>query len=229
MALKRPTALRRLRSLITWGLAAIGGVVVILTQTPLPNWAARPLVIYTPLEKADAIVVLGGGVRYDGVLNDITQRRLIYALRLLRHGYAPLVILTGGNPVDPLLSESGQMARVARELGFPQERFIVETRAPRTSEQALAVREIARARGITSVILVTSPTHSFRALQTFRKAGVPVIPGTVDPALKPPKPTPWWKEWVTLDLGLILGRLNLTGLVLYEYVALAIYWWNGWI
>jgi uncharacterized SAM-binding protein YcdF (DUF218 family) len=219
----------RLSSLFFWSLAAIGGVVVVLTQTPVVSWAARSLVVYAPLEKADAIVVLGGGVRFDGALNDISQRRLIYALRLLKNGYAPIVILTGGNPEDPDLSESEQMERVARELGFPSERFIVDITAKRTSEQARAVREIVRSRQMKSVILVTSPTHSFRALQTFRKAGVPAIPGTVDPALKPPKPTPWWKEWVTLDLGLILGRLNLTGLVLYEYVALAIYWWNGWI
>jgi hypothetical protein len=109
--------------LLTRGLAVIGGVVVILTQTPLSNWVARPLVIYAPLEKADAIVVLGGGVRYDGALNDITQQRLIYALRLLREGYAPVMILTGGNPDDPDLSESEQMERVARELGFPPESF----------------------------------------------------------------------------------------------------------
>ena len=219
----------RLSSLFIRGLAAIGGVVIIITQTPLVNWAAKPLVVYAPIEKADAIVVLGGGVRLDGALTDITQQRLIYALRLLNKGYAPVVILTGGNPVDPNLSESGQMARVARELGFPQERFIVETRAPRTSEQARAVREIARARGITSVILVTSPTHSFRALRTFQKAGVSVIPGTTDPVMKAPKPVPWWKRWLATDLGVILGQLNLTGLVLYEYVALGIYWWNGWI
>jgi uncharacterized SAM-binding protein YcdF (DUF218 family) len=220
----------RLSSFFFWSLAAIGGVVVVLTQTPLVSWAARPLVVYAPLEKADAIVVLGGGVRPDGVLTDATQRRLVYALRLLRGGYAPIVILTGGNPEDPDLSESDPMERVARELGFSPGTFIVETKAERTSEQALAVREIVRSRQMKSVILVTAPTHSFRALQTFRKAGVPVIVGTIDPALKAPtKPTPWWKRWVTLNLGIILGRLNLTGLVLYEYVALTLYWWNGWI
>lgn len=226
-------ARRRSRPLrvLLWGLASVGGIVLLVTQTPLVNWAARPLVIYSPVEKADAIVVLGGGVRFDGELTDFTQRRLVYALRLFRQGYSPVVILTGGNPEIPELSESEQMERVALELGFSPKNFIVETKAKRTSEQAQAVAQIIRDRQMKSVIVVTSPTHSYRALRAFRKAGVQVIAGTIDPLLKPasPRPLPWWKRWFALTPGGVFGRLNLTGVVLYEYVALAIYWWNGWI
>jgi len=180
-------------------------------------------------ERADAIVVLGGGVRWDGALSEATQRRLVYALRLLRQGYAPTIILTGGNPDDPGVPESAEMARVARELGFPAERFIVETRASRTSTQARAVAEIARAQGFRSVILVTSPTHSYRALLAFRKAGVEAFPGTIDPLLRPPKPERWWHWWLALTPGKTLARVNLAGLVSYEYVALTLYWYRGWI
>jgi uncharacterized SAM-binding protein YcdF (DUF218 family) len=216
---------------LLWGLALVGTIVLLITQTPLVNWAARPLVIYAPVEKADAIVVLGGGVRFDGELGDATQRRLVYALRLFRKGYAPVVILTGGNPEIPKLPESEQMERVALELGFAPGDFIVETDAKRTSEQARAIAQIVRGWQMKSVILVTSPTHSYRALRTFQKAGVQVIPGTTDPLLKPPSPgaVPWWKRWFTLTPGGILGQLGLTGVVLHEYGALALYWWNGWI
>jgi uncharacterized SAM-binding protein YcdF (DUF218 family) len=220
------------RRLLLWGLASIGGIVVLISQTPLVNWAMRPLVIYGPVERADAIVVLGGGVRYDGELSEATRQRLVYALRLFRKGYAPVVVLTGGNPADPDLAESEQMERVARELGFSSLNFIVETEAKRTSEQARAVARIVRNRQMKSIILVTSPTHSYRALRSFRKAGVPVIPGTTDPlqlTLKPPKPVPWWKGWFTLSPWKVINRLNLAGAVLYEYLALALYWWNGWI
>jgi uncharacterized SAM-binding protein YcdF (DUF218 family) len=214
---------------LLWGLASIGAIVVLVTETPLVHWAARPLVIYAPLERADAIVVLGGGVRPDGAVLEPTLGRLVYALRLFKNGYAPVVILTGGNPEDPDLSESDQMERVARELGFSPGAFIVDTEAKRTSEQALAVARIVRARQMNSIILVTSPTHSYRALRTFRKAGLHVIPGTTDPLLKPPKPVPWWEWWFAMTPGAVLLRLHLTGVVLYEYVALALYWWNGWI
>jgi uncharacterized SAM-binding protein YcdF (DUF218 family) len=217
------------RLLLLWGLALIGGIVVLITQTPLIGWAARPLVIYGPVERVDAIVVLGGGVRYDGELQDATQRRLIYALRLFLKGYAPVVILTGGNPENPALSEAEQMERVALELGFSSRNFIVETKAKRTSEQARAVARIARDRQLTSVILVTSPTHSYRALRTFKKAGVQAIPGTIDPLLKPSKPGSWWNGWFSVSPGGVPSRLNLAGVVLYEYAALTLYWWNGWI
>lgn len=214
-----------------WGVVLGSGIVLLITQTPLVNCAAQALVVRAPVEKADAIVVLGGGVRFDGELSDPTQRRLVYALRLFRKGYAPVVILTGGNPTIPDLPESEQMERVARELGFSSGSFIVETKAKRTSEQAVAVAEIVRARQMKSVILVTSPLHSYRALQTFRKAGILVIPGTMDPLLKPPpRPLPTcWQRWFAIAPGRILERIDQSRTLLYEYAALALYWWNGWI
>lgn len=214
---------------LRWGLISAGGVLLLVTQTPLVGWATRLLAIYAPMERADAIVVLGGGVRFDGELTDPTLRRLVYALKLFRKGYAPVVILTGGNPEIPELSESEQMERVAKELGFSPGDFIVEREAKRTSEQARAVARIIRDRQLKSVILVTSPPHSYRALQAFQKAGVQVIPGTADPFLTPRDPRPWWNRWFAITPGAVLRRLNATEMVLYECVALGLYWWNGWI
>lgn len=219
-----------LRAILT-PLVALGGLILVVVETPLVESLARPLVVYAPLAPADAIVVLGGGVRPDGELGEATQRRLVYALRLLRQGYAPIIVLTGGNPDDPSVPESEEMARVARELGFPSSTFIVETRASRTSAQARAVAEIARARGLRAVILVTSPTHSYRALRAFRKTGLETLAGTVDPVLRPVpvKPERWWQRWFALTHGKILTRVNLAAQTGYEYVALALYWYRGWI
>lgn len=214
---------------LRWGLISAGGVLLLVTQTPLVDWAARSLAIYAPVERADAIVVLGGGVRFDGELGTPTLRRLVYALRLFRKGYAPVIILTGANPEIPELPESEQMERVAKELGFFPGDFIVEREAKRTSEQAQAVARIVRDRQMKSVILVTSPSHSYRALRAFQKAGVQVIPGTADPFLKPRDPKPWWRQWFAPHLGGSLRRLSTTQMLLYEYGALALYWWNGWI
>lgn len=222
--------LRRCSALfLLWGLASVGGIVLVVTQTPLANWAARPLEVYAPVERAEAIVVLGGGVRFDGELREASLRRLVYALRLFRKGYARVMILTGGNPEIPELSEAGQMERVARELGLAPDRLIVETEAKRTSEQARAVAQIVRERQLGSVIVVTSPIHSYRALRAFKKAGIPVVPGTADPLLTPPRPVPWWQWWFALTRGRILERVNLASAVLYEYAALVLYWWKGWI
>lgn len=217
--------------LLRLGLLSMAGILLLVTQTPVIGWARQGLVIYAPLVKADAIVVLGGGVRFDGELTDLTLRRLVYALRLFRKGYAPVVILTGGNQEIPAVPESVHMERIARELGFSSQNFIVETDAKRTSEQARAVAQIVRARQMRSVILVTSPTHSYRALRAFEKVGVNVIPGTTDPLRQHRQPSRghWLDGWFAITPWEILDRLSTTDAVLYEYLALALYWWNGWI
>jgi uncharacterized SAM-binding protein YcdF (DUF218 family) len=211
------------------GLFSTIGILLFVTQTPVVGWAKRGLVIYAPLVKTDAIVVLGGGVRFDGELTDPSLRRLVYGLRLFRKGYAPVVILTGGNPKIPDVPESVHMERVARELGFSPQDFIVETEAKRTSEQARAVAQLVRAKQMKSVILVTSPTHSYRALRGFEKVGVKVIPGTTEPLREPEPPGHWWEGWFAITPRDVLDRLSIAHAVLYEYTALALYWWNGWI
>jgi uncharacterized SAM-binding protein YcdF (DUF218 family) len=215
---------RVLRAVVVWGLATIGLVVLVLVATPVVHWGVAALEIDAPLARADAIAILGGGVRKDGVLGDQTLRRLIYGLRLFRQGYAPVVILTGGNPLDPSSPESEAMARVASELGLLGPAFIVETRAARTVDQARAIADIARQRGFKSVILVTSPTHVYRAYQAMRKTGVDVVPGPADRRAAD-APT----RWPTLNPGSAALRLADAAALSYEYAALALYWWRGWI
>lgn len=215
---------RVVRAVVVRGLAALGLVVLIVAVTPVVHWGVAALETDAPLVRADAIAILGGGIRNDGVLGDQTLRRLVYGLRLFRQGYAPVVILTGGNPTDPSLPESEAMARVASELGLSGPAFIVETRAARTVDQARVIADIARARGFKSVILVTSPTHVHRAYQAMRKAGVRVIPGPADRRTGD-APT----RWLTLNPASVMLRLADAAALTYEYAALTLYWWRGWI
>jgi uncharacterized SAM-binding protein YcdF (DUF218 family) len=114
------------------------------------------------------------------------------------------------------------MSRVAQELGADPGVLILETVSNRTATQGTAVASLARERGIRSILLVTSPEHSFRASRVFARAGLEVIStptrGSYLPRLAP-----------TIRPYSVARRL--CGLVplAYESAAVALYWWRGWL
>src|SRR5262249_25955885 len=125
-------------------------------------------------------------------------------------------------------AESDSMLDVAENLGFPKAAFVIERSATRTSEQAQAVATIVRARGMRKVLLVTSRMHSYRALRTFERAGVQVVPATVDPLPGSVRAT-MHHRWLATDPEQFFGRVCEAGEMGYEYAAIALYWWNGWL
>lgn len=207
--------------LVTRALGLLLVLYVLAGVFPAARWLAWPLATADRLRRADAIVVLGAGIEDAETLSGLTAYRLLYGLRLFRNGYAPRLVLTGGNPNDPRVPESEVMARVALEFGVPREALIVEREALRTATQAEAVARIVRPRGIRSIVLVTSLTHSYRAARLFRKAGLEVLsaPAEVQQPVR----------WVALSPPVVFGRSCALGPVLYEYGALALYWWRGWL
>jgi len=42
-------------------------------------------------------------------------------------------------------------------------------------DQALSIADLARQRGLGSILLVTSPLHSYRAVRAFRRTGIEVV------------------------------------------------------
>jgi len=214
--------IRRAARLFTTTLALVVVTIVLLGVLPTGPLLYRLMLVRDPPRRADAIVVLGGGVFDEELPHHASTVRLVHGLRLYHRGYAPLVILTGGNPLDPRIPEATVMGRVAEELGVKPEALVIETVADRTGTQGPAVARIARARGIRSILLVTSPEHSFRAARVFRKTGLEVVSTPVAarraPALS-----------AAIHPLRVLERI--VGLVPwgYEAAAIAIYWWRGWL
>jgi len=207
----------------TTALLAIVFVVIVLAGIlPVGPVAYRLLVVTEEPRRADAIVVLGGGIVDDNLLGLQTTARLVYGLRLLHHGYAPLVILTGANPVKPQVPESVVMRRVAEDIGAAPQVLVVETDGERTATQGAAVARLARSRGIRRILLVTSAEHSYRASRVFRRTGLEVISTPVVPQ-RPPR------------LSIAVHPLDVTDRlvdlvpVLYESGAIVMYWWRGWL
>ncbi|MGE5173712.1 MAG: YdcF family protein, partial [Betaproteobacteria bacterium] len=141
---------------------------------------------YLPLEigetkmKADAVVVLSGGVRDLSWLglaaepSEVSLERAAEGVRLYRITHLPLMLVGGsGDPTKDTISEAEAMTHAVSGLGVPGKDTIVVGKARNTLEAARAVKRMLTGNHI---ILVTSASHMKRAAGLFRKQGFEVIP-----------------------------------------------------
>jgi uncharacterized SAM-binding protein YcdF (DUF218 family) len=137
--------------------------------------------------KADAIVVLGG----DGYGD-----RTLLGAELAKEGYAPYVVVSG--MPDLIHSEPNEEIQFAELHGYPasllrQVDLPPDAESTRTEEDFLG--KYFAARGIKSILLVTSNYHSRRAAKLWRREN-PAIAVSVVPSVDPARyftPQTWWK------------------------------------
>lgn len=172
--------------------------VAVALAWPLVAWgAARALVVRADMARADALAVLSGAGDYE----ERTRR----AAALWREGRAPKIILTddglrGGWSVEHQrnLFFVERAAEELRRAGVPAEciEVVPGVRVTSTYDEALALRDHARARGLKSLLVVTSSYHSRRALWTlrrvFRGGGTEVGLDAAPPGPLSPTPATWW-------------------------------------
>lgn len=173
---------------------------------------------------AGAIVVLGGALapgaspRLGPELVDSSDR-ILHAARLFRAGKAPLVIPSGGRLPWSVSarSEASEIADLLVEWGVPRTAIVEEGNARTTSENAVELVRLLRARGVRRVLLVTSSLHMRRALASFRAEGLEAIPSPCDALVAAPKPREAL-DWVPRP-----GALEQTHVALWELLGLAYY------
>lgn len=150
--------------------------------------------------RADAVVVLAGSSTY--------AERARRAAALFKEGRAPRVVLTNDGLIggwseaeqrNPLFAE--RAADELRRAGVPRESVeILPQLVASTYEEAVLLREHADARGLRSLVVVTSGYHSRRALWTLRRvfggSGVAVELESVAPGQQSPPPSTWWLSWL---------------------------------
>jgi uncharacterized SAM-binding protein YcdF (DUF218 family) len=168
---------------------------------------AKFLVVRSEPFSADAVIVLSGSAVYD--------ERLSHAIRIYQEGRARSVILTDDGlrrgwsrrrQANPLSVERGIDTLVG--AGIQNDRIIrLPQSVTSTYDEAVALREYALRSGLRSVVVVTSPYHSRRALWTFRRvlepAGVLVGIDPVFPAYQSLSFQTWWlqpKGWQNVAL-----------------------------
>jgi uncharacterized SAM-binding protein YcdF (DUF218 family) len=206
---------RRSARLVRAGLV-VAGVLFVVGASPLPQFLARAWVLNAPPRVVDAIVVLGGGVAWPGVLLSGSFSRLEHGVRLYHEGYAPRLILTGAaNPRHPAVAaEAVIMRQTAIALGVSPEHIVLETRATRTYENGLHVARLMQGEAWHSALIVTDALHMRRAQLVFDRLGVRAYPS-------PGRPTGLTRRGPGSGL-LLLERLG------REIIALAVYKLRGW-
>jgi len=162
---------------------AVGSVVgiasLIIALTPAANLAAGALAVPPDLTKADAIVVLGGGLLRDGTPTFASMSRMLFGMRLYQTGLAPMLIFCGP-PRENTSAEATVRARLATELGLSSTNIHQITDALTTREEAEHVAGFLSKRKLNHVLLVTEPMHMRRSKLVFEAAGLNVSPAPSD-------------------------------------------------
>src|ERR1017187_695178 len=153
MARRRSVALRLGAGLLLLVLAAY------FTRSLWLGALGRALVEDDGPAKADAVVVLGG---------DVWGARIETAARLVRAGFAPVVLISGV-PVAYGVNEGDLAIPYIVRKGYPAEWFVaLRNEGMSTREESFVLLRELRRRQVHSVILVTSDFHTARAARTFR-------------------------------------------------------------
>ncbi|ERN40749.1 hypothetical protein KR51_00027360 [Rubidibacter lacunae KORDI 51-2] len=197
------------------------------------EWQYEPL-LEPPI--VDAIVVLGGALKgspVPGTSYDLTDRsdRILYGAQLYRAGRAPTIVVSGGRIAwrGNSIPESHDIVALLSALGVPTSAVIEEPESLNTHDNAVYTGRILEARNIERVLLVTSAAHMPRAVGTFRKQGIDVIPAPTDFNVdRSPLPPASLREALLATLPDATYLAATTG-AMKEYLGAIIYRLLGWL
>lgn len=166
---------------------------------------------YARARDAQAVVVLGGGIRRDApeyggdTLNTLTLERVRYGARVARQTRLPVLVTGGavyaGTPEAQLMREA-----LTAEFNVPVR--WVEDRSRTTHENAVMSAKILTREGVHRVVLVAHAFDMPRATAEFAMAGIATIPA--------PTGLPSWQLDSPADLLPQMSALHGSYYALYE-------------
>jgi uncharacterized SAM-binding protein YcdF (DUF218 family) len=206
---------RRTRTRFAQVVIGLAALYLLVFNTNLLWWCARPLFLDAPPTQADAIVVFAGGVGESGKAGGGAQERLARAVELYRAKYAPVLILSSGYVYS--FQEADVMRAMAIDQGVPDSAIMLEQRATNTLQNVKFVDDILRDRRWTSILLVSSPYHMRRAVLVWKKQdpGVQVVP-------TPVRQSQFYDHTRGANFEQVRG-------IIQEYIAIFAYWRRGWL
>ena len=188
---------------------------LLLFYTPLVWFAGNQLAVRHAPKKVDAIVVFSGDGE-SSYINQSYQRRTLDAIHYFKSGYAPLIILSSGK--DQTISEVEIIRSLLINRQVPGQSIKILNQYPRsTYENVVLVKDILNRGNVSSILLITSPYHSRRALWVWRKA-MPELNVFAPMVIDTPNSSPQWS-----------ASLDQIKVIIYEYAAIVYYWCKGWL
>ena len=126
--------------------------------------------------RVDAIAVLSKGFTPDGMMRSETLDRFLTGLTLAKRGVASTLLISRERRAfdGRILSDSADQETIL-SLARPSAQVIFIDSVVTTRTEALRMKTIARARGWSSIAVVTSPMHTRRACATFESVGFKVV------------------------------------------------------
>ncbi|MFA5339161.1 MAG: ElyC/SanA/YdcF family protein [Candidatus Omnitrophota bacterium] len=205
--------------------AALAVIYLLVFCTPLIWFLAEPLKISDTPRKADAIVVFAGGVGESGKVGQGYLERTEYAVELYKAGFAKNIIFSSGYMY--IFKEPVMMKTLAVSLGVPEGSIILEDKAMSTYQHVRFSEEMLKSKGWNKILLVSSPYHMRRVSLVFEKTGK-----GIEVAYTPVKKSSFYKHKTSnIYAGWNLKQISLGQIegIFREYLAIAYYWWKGYI
>lgn len=205
----------RLRRPLQWMTALLAVLWVAVAYGPVSRLLLPGLVRSDALRPADAVLVLSSSVQMDGDPSSVQLARLYRGLELVRDGYAPRLIVT--ELPKPWGQQRAFVESMLRRFR-PDAELVVLPDVRNTHDEAVATIAWLRARGLTRIIVTSSPTHTFRAAGLFENQGLEVM---ATPAIE-----------TRFDLQTFSRadeRLGAFGSIIHERVGILVYRLRGWI
>ena len=203
------------RRRIGWTAATALVGYVLVFQTPLLWTLASPLQIVDVPRKADVIAVFAGGVGESGRAGGGYQERVQHAANLYLAGYSSHLVFSSGFVFA--FQEAEVMRDLAVALGVPPDAIILERQASSTYENVIYTRDIMIANNWEQLLVVSSPYHMRRAMLTWRKQAP-----SFQVVSTPVSESQYYAHERTASLEQIRG-------IVWEYAAIVVYWWRGWL
>ena len=220
----------------------LGGVLLImitLSFTSLPFWADYHLGVSssTLSKNPDVIIIMGGS----GIPSQNGLIRCYYgAQAALNFPEARIIIALPGDTLD---TESS-VRLMGQELiirGVDSTRIIYENEGTNTRWEALNVKKRFYPNTSPVLLIITSPSHMFRSIKTFEKAGFNNVGGMasfgraneeellfINEDLGGNQQLPDMGKQINLRYK-IWTRMHIQISVIREYLAISYYWLMGWI
>ena len=187
-----------------------------LALTPLAYYYGNPLREPSQPKPSDVIVLLSHGQVDEQWLTPEGAQRTWAALQLYKSGFGPVIISSGSSHGG--FDQASLQAKWLMLSGVPGQAIIVESRSSRTYQSALEIARILKTNGWHSAVIVTSELDVPRIRSVFRKLGYTNLSFQQVPEYRPPTGRLFYHSgWRAFYHAT------------YEYAALLLYKYKGWI